>query len=591
MENNKDINSDNTDENVSDFNNDEDTKDEIFEEDDFYTPPADNDTSSDETADTNDEIAEDEDDFYSPSQNETEIAEETDEERLKKQEEKKRIRAEKRQLRKDSIKGFFKKIKIPLITVLIIIVCTFTAFFLYALSTIQTDKIMKNVYIDNLYVGGLTYDEAVDSIKATYMFEDSQITLVNGDKTFTIKGSDIGLEAIPEDTANKALSYCKSGNVLTNCYNAFMLMFKPHVIVPSPKLDTARLDEKLNEFGNQAVGERKQHYVEFSDDGIVTVYSGSTGYDGNPETARNEVTAALSNEQFTDINVTYNTAPPDDMTIEAFDALVYKDPVDARYEIDGNNVTVVEGETGRYINKDEATPLLQNVYEGCQPVQIPYYVSQPEKTAQLLQEKLFADTLGSYSTSYGSSDSNRRANIARAAELINGTVVAPGAVFSFNDTVGRRTTENGFYPAKEYVDGQSVDGIGGGTCQVSSTLYSAVLYADMSIVERLNHMMTVGYIPLGQDATVADDSVDFKFKNSSDYPVKVSTSISGATITISIIGTQWTPPRTVKISNTTTTQGENTVVHSTRYVYAGDELISTDKLNSSTYVPPKSSSQ
>lgn len=422
------------------------------------------------------------------------------------------------------------------------------------------------------------------------MFKDSEITLVNGDKTFTIKGSDIGLEAIPEETANKAFNYCKTGNIFTNGYDALMLMFKPHVIVPTPKLDTARLDEKLNEFGKQAVGERKQHYVEFGDDGMATVYSGSTGYDENPETARNEVIEALSNEQFTNISVTYNTAPPDEMTIEAFDALVYKDPVDARYEVADNNVTVVPGETGRYINKDEAMPLLQNVYEGCQPVKIPYYVSQPAKTAAMLQEKLFADTLGSYSTSYGSSDSNRRANIARAAELINGTVLAPGEVFSFNDTVGYRTKENGFHPAKEYVDGQSVDGIGGGTCQVSSTLYSAVLYADMSIVERLNHMMTVGYIPLGQDATVADDSVDFKFKNSSDYPVKIHAYTSGATITIDIIGTQWYPPRTVKISSTTTKQGENTVVYSTRYVYAGDELISTDKLNSSTYVPPKPAS-
>ena len=80
----------------------------------------------------------------------------------------------------------------------------------------------------------------------------------------------------------------------------------------------------------------------------------------------------------------------------------------------------------------------------------------------------------------------------KSGKPYNGKVIAPGDVFSFNDTVGHRTIENGFSTAKEYVDGKSVDGIGGGTCQVSSTLYSAVLYADLSIVERLNHMMTVG---------------------------------------------------------------------------------------------------
>ncbi|MGN0107642.1 MAG: VanW family protein, partial [Hominilimicola sp.] len=114
-----------------------------------------------------------------------------------------------------------------------------------------------------------------------------------------------------------------------------------------------------------------------------------------------------------------------------------------------------------------------------------------------------------------------------------------------------------------------------------------VLYADMSIVERLNHMMTVGYIPLGQDATVADGGVDFKFKNSSDYPIKISAYTSGATITISIIGTAWEPAREVKISNSTSQVGENTVVRSVRYVYSNGQLISTDTLNSSTYMPHK----
>ena len=320
---------------------------------------------------------------------------------------------------------------------------------------------------------------------------------------------------------------------------------------------------------------------------MVTIYSGQTGYNEDPSQAREELLAALGNEQFTNIHVNFASAPPDDMTVESFDALVYKDPVNARYEINGNTVDIVPGETGRFINKEEAAPLLQNVYEGCEPVKVPFYVSTPDVDAATLKEKLFETSLGSYSTSYGTSTANRCANIARAASLINGTVVAPGEVFSFNDTVGHRTKENGFYTAKEYVDGQSVDGIGGGTCQVSSTLYSAVLYADMNIVERLNHMMTVGYIPLGQDATVADGGVDFKFRNSSDYPVKVSAYTSGATITVSIIGTAWEPAREVKISNSSSQVGENTVVRSVRYVYSNGQLISTDTLNSSTYMPHK----
>ncbi|MBQ8300746.1 MAG: VanW family protein, partial [Clostridia bacterium] len=303
-----------------------------------------------------------------------------------------------------------------------------------------------------------------------------------------------------------------------------------------------------------------------------------------------EIMNALNREQLKGIHVSFASAPPDEMTLQSFDNLVYRDALDARYEINGNEVTILPGQPGRFINKEEAAPFMEKVYEGCEPVRVPYYTAPPANTEQQLKDKLFADTLASYSTSYGGSTSNRCANVARAASLINGKVLAPGEVFSFNDTVGKRTTANGFYTAKEYINGKSVDGIGGGTCQVSSTLYSAVLYADMNIVERLNHMMSVGYIPLGQDATVSDSGVDFKFRNSSDYPVKISAYTNGSTITISIIGTQWDPARKVELSHSRSQSGNNTIVHSKRYVYANGELISTDSLNSSTYMPHETES-
>ena len=145
-------------------------------------------------------------------------------------------------------------------------------------------------------------------------------------------------------------------------------MFKPHIIVPAVQVDTEQLDAKLNEFGNIALGERKQHYVEFNDDGTLTIYSGKTGYNLDPSTAEQEVITALSNEIFNNIAVTFTSAPPDEMTVESLDALVYKDPTDARYEVNGNDVNIVAGDTGRYINKDEAAAVIGNVYEGCEPV-------------------------------------------------------------------------------------------------------------------------------------------------------------------------------------------------------------------------------
>lgn len=488
-------------------------------------------------------------------------------------------------LRKEKRSKFFKKAKLPFFIILAVIVCAFIALFAYCITSIDANRVMNNVYIEELDVSGLTYEDTVLSVGATYLFEDSEITLTSNEKNFTIKGIDIGLSAIPEETAQKAFTYCKSGNMLIDGLAAMKLLVSPHVIVPAAQVDEERLNQKISEFGNMVLGERKQHYLEFGDDGMVTIYSGQTGYNGDQAVVYEQILNAFHEEHFSNINVAFAAAQPDEMTLEAFDALVYKDPIDARYEVSENKVNIIAGETGRYINKDEAAPLLINVYEGCEPVKIPFYISTPAVNEETLKNKLFSTTLGSFSTSYGTSTSNRCANIARSASLINGTVIESGGVFSYNDTVGRRSVANGFHTAKEYVDGKSVDGIGGGTCQVSSTLYSAVLYADMTIVERLNHMMSVGYIPLGQDATVSDGGVDFKFKNSSDYPVKISAYTSGKTITIAIIGTDWEPHREVKISNTSSTSGRNTVVHSKRYVYANGELISTDTLNSSTYMP------
>lgn len=487
---------------------------------------------------------------------------------------------------KNKIVDFFKRLILPLSITVGVIVLAFIALFIYSTVRIDDSKIMKNVYIEYVDVGGLNYEDALEKVKSSYLIDEVKLTLNSQGQTFEINGVDIGMTLVPENTVQKAFDYCKSDSKFRNGIASMLLLVKSHIIMPSTEIDTERLDEKLNEFGNAVLGERRQHYVEYNeDDETVTIYSGNTGYDLNPSNAREQVLASLENENFNNILVNFTAAPPDVMTVESLDALVYKDPIDAYYDVHDNEVGLIAAVNGRYIDKEEAATVVGNVFEGCEPVTMKYYVAYPAITADELEEKLFSATLGSYSTSYGGSTSNRASNVARAASLINGTILAPGDVFSFNDTVGKRTVENGFKTASEYANGQTVQGIGGGTCQVSSTLYSATLYADMQIVDRLNHMMAVGYIPLGQDATVSDSGVDFKFKNSSDYPVKISAYTSGGTITVQIIGTDWEPHREVKISSSTSSIGGNTVVYSTRYVYADGELLSKDSLGTSTYMP------
>lgn len=476
-----------------------------------------------------------------------------------------------------------KKIKKRAIITASLIAGIFVLLFIIALLLRPTDRVSKNVWIGDLYVGGLTYEETLSAIETSDLINNYQIRLRSGGKDYTFNSADIGSSIVAEDTAKLAYNYGKSGNILKDGINSMRVLFAKRTLRPSANLNTDMLAEVLKRFGRDIYGELKQHSIEYEGT-TATVIPGHTGFDEDVTTALKQVQKALRSSDYDVINVTLKSAPPYDFTIETFDHLCYADPVDAYYKIENNNVEVIAEVPGRYINKDEVKPLLSLIKEGGEPVQVPIYISEPAIKAETLQAKLFADTLGSYSTYYGAGG-NRGANVARAASLINGKVLAPGEVFSFNDTVGKRTTANGFFTAKEYVNGQSVDGIGGGTCQVSTTLYSAVLYADMNIVERECHMMTIAYAPLGQDATVADGSIDFKFRNSSDYPIKIVSTTSGGKITVSIVGTSWEPKREVKLSHSTSYSNGNTIVKSTRYVYANGELISTDALSGSFYRP------
>ena len=151
-------------------------------------------------------------------------------------------------------------------------------------------------------------------------------------------------------------------------------------------------------------------------------------------------------------------------------------------------------------------------------VKVPTEKREPEITEAMIKENF--GLIGECSTKT-SANNNRNNNIRQACENMNGTILEPGEVFSFNDTVGQRTTENGFKEATVIMGGQYEQGLGGGICQVSTTLYNAVLKADLEVVKRSAHAWPSDYIQTGLDATVDWPAIDFQFKNDTDYQVVV----------------------------------------------------------------------
>ncbi len=156
--------------------------------------------------------------------------------------------------------------------------------------------------------------------------------------------------------------------------------------------------------------------------------------------------------------------------------------------------------------------------------------------------------LASYTTHFDSNNVNRTHNIEIASTKINGTLLRKGEVFSFNDVVGERTAEAGFDDAPVMIEGKLVPGIGGGICQVSSTLFNSALLSGMDIVERTPHFEPVSYIPAGRDATVAYGYLDFQFKNSYNHVVYILSTISGGELTIYVIGVKEDKPQSVDIT-------------------------------------------
>lgn len=146
----------------------------------------------------------------------------------------------------------------------------------------------------------------------------------------------------------------------------------------------------------------------------------------------------------------------------------------------------------------------------------------------------FPHKICSYSTNYNSADKTRTANLKASADKIDKIVIPEGRVFSFNQTVGKRTVTAGYETAKVIKDGEFVDGLGGGVCQVSSTVFEAVLRANAEIVQRSNHTLEIGYVPLGGDATVQWNSRDFQFKNTLDTDIELRMSCKNGKLTCTV---------------------------------------------------------
>lgn len=226
-----------------------------------------------------------------------------------------------------------------------------------------------------------------------------------------------------------------------------------------------------------------------------------------------------------------------------------KSAQDASYRIAEDKFVLQPGVPGQAVMADILRVQLEGKSWKDMPrrLQVPVVEIPPAVTTETIQALAFDAVTGEFSTRYSVLEENRAANLEEAAKALDRKLILPGEIFSFNNTVGPRTPETGYKDAYVIVNNEYVQGTGGGVCQVSSTLYNAVLLAGLPIIERMPHAVAISYVPLGQDATVNYPNIDFKFKNDTPGILYLRTVAKGGQITMKLYGKN--TGRTVKLEH------------------------------------------
>lgn len=345
-------------------------------------------------------------------------------------------------------------------------------------------------------------------------------------------------------------------------------------VVAHPEL----LDGLIEATGIQSYNSTKESSYEINENTLV-IHKGKTGQSADIEKLKENILQVLEEKSYDAvIECPYTEHGYADLVIQDIAGQVHQEVVEA--VLDKSKNEVVPSQDGISLDVEKAVEIYNNTAEGADAV-IELTITKPQMTTEDLKANLFTTTLGGYST-YGAGNANRRNNISLAVKAINDLVLLPGETFSYNETLGQRTKAKGYKEAGAYSDGSVVQEVGGGICQVSSTLFAAVLETNLEIVQRRNHSMTVSYMPMGMDATVSWGGPDLKIKNNRRYPIKFAAGLSGDEIKVKVIGANETDT-SIKV---TTEQTGALSADTYRNTYdSSGKLISKEKVCTSKYKP------
>ena len=420
------------------------------------------------------------------------------------------------------------------------------------------DTLRDGTTVNGINIGGMTKEQAVsaltEQLAGTTSVEGTDYSAIDvvpdipDPQTYTVDLSGC-LSFDVTDTVEQAWAHDHGGMFLSRGIRFLTTLGggKSYHVAPQAA-DAAQVRSALEATGILTLNTTTQTTYALTDT-TLDFTMGVSGVSVDENALIQKILDNTAKGDYSSITCEMVSADPDPIDIQAIHDALYAEPANATLEVaDDGSYTVTDSVQGIDFDVAGAQSILSAAQPG-ETVSVPLNRQDPAIDTATLKANLFKDVLGEYTTSV-SGTADRRSNVQLAAQKCSGTILLPGEVFAYNQVVGQRTEAAGFKKAGAYSNGETVQELGGGVCQDSSTLYCAALYANLEIVERHNHSYVSSYVPIGMDATVSWGGPDFQFRNNTDYPIKVVASYANSKVTFQIVGTK-TDDYSVKITTET----------------------------------------
>ena len=457
---------------------------------------------------------------------------------------------------KSSIKKNRKIMLISICSVVAVLLLGLISTLIYFIVTDPNDgKILNNVSVAGVNVGNMSRSEAKAAIRAAtdHTYTQQDMVIVFPDAQIHLSPADTGAKLDVNAAVNAAYDYGRTGTKeeKEQALAASMNAEHPVALLPYLSLDLDYIQEQINAYGesfnsiyeaSSMALEGEMPILDAGAEGFdpnagnqnLIIHMGMPGRHVDTKKAYEMVLDAYSFNQFqVVVNMDQEETIPEEITLERIAKEFYFEAKDA--VVDPETYEVTMESYGYVFDLAQAQELLDNSQYG-DTITLPMRMKAPEVLGGPIKETLFRDVLCEYQTKHTSSEA-RNTNLTLACAAINGMILDPGEVFDYNTVVGKRTAEKGYRYAAAYSSGKTVMDIGGGVCQVSSTIYYCTLIADLEIINRKPHSYVSSYMPAGMDATVNWGGPDFTFRNNTNYPIKIETWVADGYVHAKLIGT------------------------------------------------------